>query len=363
MPDGSGFLDLRYLIEDVDRHGKRRIYFRRKGQRKISITAPIGSDAFLEEYRRALHGEAAAKTPTGLPRPLPGSLRYLCSLYYGSAEFKGLGKRTQKVRRSILDGLCIDHGKDPVALMEPKHVRVLRDRKAEFPEAANMRVKSLRQLFAWALEAGHVGRNPARDVPYIKTGSDGFHTWTVDEVRQYEARHPLGAKARLALDLMLYTGGRRSDAVRLGPQMEHENGAELHFTEHKGRNRKPKHRVVPILPELRRSLDATKSGHLAYLVTSFNKPFTSNGFGNWFRERCDEAGLPHCTAHGLRKAGATIAAERGATEHQLMAIFGWESTKQAALYTRKANRQKLVKAAMHLIVPERKDDKSVQPEK
>jgi integrase len=55
------------------------------------------------------------------------------------------------------------------------------------------------------------------------------------------------------------------------------------------------------------------------------------GFGNWFRRCCRGVGLPHCSAHGLREAGATIAIENGATEHQLVAIYGWESAKQAAL--------------------------------
>ena len=50
-------------------------------------------------------------------------------------------------------------------------------------------------------------------------------------------------------------------------------------------------------------------------------------------------------------AGATIAAENGATEHQLMAIYGWASPKQAAVYTRKANRKKLTADAMRLVVP------------
>jgi integrase len=90
---------------------------------------------------------------------------------------------------------------------------------------------------------------------------------------------------------------------------------------------------------------------MTFLVTEFGAPFTDAGFGNWFRDRCNEAGLPRCTAHGLRKAGATIAAENGATEHQLMAIYGWESPKQAALYTRKANRKRLAGDAMHLVVP------------
>jgi integrase len=72
------------------------------------------------------------------------------------------------------------------------------------------------------------------------------------------------------------------------------------------------------------------------------------GFGNWFRDRCDEAGLPQCAAHGLRKAAATILAERGATDCQLMAVFGWESAKEATKYTKAANRKRLAAAAMRL---------------
>lgn len=235
----------------------------------------------------------------------------------------------------------------------------MRDARAETPEAANNLVKALHQVFAWAIDVGLAQTNPAREVPRIQTGSDGFHTWTIEEVERFEARHPVGTKARLALALLLFTGVRRSDVVRLGPQMERDG--HLFWTEAKGRNRLVKQRELPILPELRTVIDATPSGHLAYLVTEFCKPFTANGFGNWFRKRCNEAGLPHCSAHGLRKAGATIAAENGATEHQLMAVYGWESPKQAALYTRKANRKRLAESAMHLLVPERKTDKSVPP--
>ena len=96
-------------------------------------------------------------------------------------------------------------------------------------------------------------------------------------------------------------------------------------------------------------------------MTAFGKPFTAKGFGNWFRKRCNEAGLRHCAFHGLRKAGATIAAENGATEHQLMAIYGWESPKQAALYTRKANRKRLAGDAMHLLIPDQTENESVPP--
>ena len=131
---------------------------------------------------------------------------------------------------------------------------------------------------------------------------------------------------------------------------ERRNGW-LRFTETKNQTRNPKHRALPILPELRAIIDATRSENLTYLVTEFGRPFTANGFGNWFKRRCIEAALPHCSTHGVRKAGATIAAENGATEHQLMAIYGWSSPKPAALYTRKANRNGITGGAIHLIVP------------
>jgi len=56
-----------------------------------------------------------------------------------------------------------------------------------------------------------------------------------------------------------------------------------------------------------------------------------------------------CRAHGLRKAGATIAANNGATAHQLMAIFGWDTLKEAEKYTANADQKRLAQAAMHLL--------------
>ena len=347
---------LRFVVQDVDRHGNRRIYFRQKGKPKVRLRAEPGSDAFLAEYRAAIQSEP--KQVAKHEAAAPGSFRWLCERYYRSAEFMQLDERTRYVRRGLLDKLCErnNSGQKRFARMEPRHVREIRDEKAATPEAANGRVKALRQLFAWANDADIATTNPARQVPYLSSGSDGFHTWTVEEVQTFEAAHPIGTKARLAMGLLLYTGVRRSDVVRLGRSME-RNG-ELHFTETKGRNTKtrgraagPKHRALPILPELRAILDASSLGQTTYLVTEFNRPFTANGFGNRFRKWCDEAGLTHCSAHGLRKAGATIAAENGATEHMLMAIYGWASPKQAALYTRKVNRHRLVAQAMHLLVP------------
>ena len=350
LEDGAG-LDLKYLVKDTDRHGNVRVYVRRHG-RKVRIRALANVEEFIAVYRAAL--ELRGKLPpSGLTAAAPGSLRWLVQAYYGCPEFLGLHESTRAKRRAILDGICREHGDKPFARMEAKHVRLqIRDPKAATPEAANGRVKALRQVFKWAVDVNLATANPARAVPMLASNNpDGFHTWTRDEVQQYLERHPTGTKARLALALFLYLGVRISDAVQLGPQMERDGN--LCFTEQKNRAKNPKHREVPILPALRAELDASPSGHLSYLVTEWGRPYASpKAFGNRFKSWCVQAGLPHCSAHGLRKAGATFAAEQGATEHQLMAIYGWTSPKQAALYTRAADRKRLISDAMPLVDPD-----------
>jgi integrase len=97
---------------------------------------------------------------------------------------------------------------------------------------------------------------------------------------------------------------------------------------------------------LQNIIDASPTGDLTFLVNDYRKPFTAPGFGNKMRQWCNEAGLPHCSSHGLRKAGAAIAAENGATAHELMSIFGWLTLKEAERYTRAAEQKKLAARAM-----------------
>jgi len=243
-------------------------------------------------------------------------------------------------------------------------VEVLRDRKLAFPEAANSRMKAIRAVLKWAIRKkgpdgkALVSHNPARDVPYLKSNNpSGYHTWTLEEVRQFEERHRIGTKARLALALLLFTGQRRSDITRLGRQ--HVRDGKITFTQFKGRNRRPKRLVLPVLPALQSVIDESSCGELTFLVNDLGRPFTDAGFGNKFREWCNQARLRHCTAHGLRKAGATIAANNGATAHQLMAIFGWETLRMEEAYTRAADQERLAEAAMHLLeAPEQNSTES-----
>jgi integrase len=352
MRDGSGEIDFKFLKEDVDRYGNVRIYFRRQGQRKIRLHETPGTPEFLAEYRDAVEGRTQpAPMVRRRAKAAKDTLRWLVEEYYESAAFKTLDQSTRGARRGILDAFTEKHGWKRYAQMEARHVRKCRDEKLETPEAANGLVKALRQVFAFAIADDLVKTNPAKDVGYLESNNpEGFHTWTLEEVAQYVARHPIGTKAHLALSLFLFTGLRRSDVVKLGPQ--HRSGGKHKLVQFKGRKKKRVELDLPILSPLQAAIDAAPASKaLAYLVTEFGKPFTSNGLGNKMRQWCDQAGLAGCSAHGLRKAGATIAADNGATPHQLMAIFGWETLKQAEHYTKHANRRRLAEDGMNFLLP------------
>jgi integrase len=350
-------IKLKYVIEDIDRHGNVRIYFRRRGHKKIRLPGLLGSSEFMEVYRLALIGALATKPESNPTKAKSGSLKALCEAYYKTAEFRRLEDRTKRVRRNILDNLCRQHGEKPVDRMEPRHVRQLLDEKADRPEAGNALVKALRQVFAAGVANDLVSKNPAREVPYLRSGSQGYHSWTTEEIASFERQHPIGTRARLALALLLYTGQRRSDIVKLGRQHVHDQS--LHFTQHKNRKSKPVTLVIPIITALQKIIDASPCGDLTFLVTEFGRPFTSSGFGNRFRGWCNEAGLKNCSAHGLRKAAAARLAELGATEHEIMAVTGHRTSKEVTRYTRAARQKILAERAMAKLSAGQKGNKSV----
>jgi integrase len=354
-----------HLSKDKDRHGKIRYYARKRGApHKLPVKGALGSPEFVANYHAAiiqLHASTSRIAAAKVEKD-PRTLRWLAREFENANPFLALDKRSQRVRRGILNGCCDEPvepgatdlmGECPIKFLEPKMIKVMRDRKIDKLAASKHRVQALRIMLAWGVEQEYLKVNVAADVKPHKYKKVGFHTWTAGEVKQYLARHDVGSKARLAMSLMLFTGARRSDAVEFGPANIKDGW--LTFTPNKTSASSAKKLQLPVLPQLRAVLDESDVGEVAFLQTAQLKPFTANGFGGWFRERCDEAGLPHCTAHGLRKAGAVIAAENGATEKQMMAIFGWDSPALAALYSRQANQKKLAKASMHLLVEAHED--------
>jgi len=168
----------------------------------------------------------------------------------------------------------------------------------------------------------------------------GYATWTEDHIAAFERAHPIGSRARLAFGLMLFTGQRKSDAIRVGWQ--HVRGGTLHVTQRKTGDELQ----IPILADLATILEATPLTHLTFL-TAAGAPFTANGFGNLFRAWVAEAGLPAGLAsHGLRKACCRRLAEAGCAANVIAAISGHTTLRMVEKYTKAADQAKMAVRAI-----------------
>ena len=272
--------------------------------------------------------------------------------YRRSSDWALLKAATRKQRENIFKAVIASACDEKLSDIPQAVIREGRERRAATPHSANNFLKAMRGLFRWALENELVKADPTKVVSMLVCPNDdvGFHTWTEAELETFEARWPVGSRERLAFDLLLYTGLRRGDVVKLGRQHVRDGVVYFPRTEKTGEDV-----VLPLLPPLAASIAAAKTGDLTFLVTERGLPFVKEGFGNWFGEVC-RATKVRGSAHGLRKSGATRAANQGATTKQLMAIFGWKDPKMAERYTRTADRRRLAMTAGKLLLAQSENE-------
>lgn len=339
---------------NVDRHGKRRVRFR-KGGFSTYLDGIPWSDAFMRAYAAALEGVQALATDIGARRTIPGSFDALCVSYYRSPEYRQLAPISQRNRRNVIERFRNEHGHKPVARLDRVHIHGFIEAKADTPEAANVLLKTLRLLLNYAIFIGMIPSNPALAVRGFRSKGDGHHTWTESEATQFEAHHPIGNKPRLAFALLLYTAQRKSDVARMGWQ--HIRGDAIEVRQQKTDARL----LIPVHPDLSRVLALAPKTNLTILTSERGAPFSSSGFSVWFRKCCDDAGLPCCTAHGLRKLAATRLANSGCTPAQIMAITGHRSMNEVLRYTRAVDQERLAKEALSKQLKAETGTEIVQP--
>jgi integrase len=334
-----------------DRHGKWRWRARGKGKPTVMLSGEYGSPEFEAAWNAWANGKPLE---VGKNRVVPGTISALLIDYYQSPEFNVLAHATQKTYRATLERFREKNGtKFVTSITTHGIVSGIRDKlKAD---AWNMMLRALRHLCRYAVARAKMASDPTNGLRKAKTGkSDGFHTWTIEEVEQFEKRHPLGTKAHVALSVLLYTAQRRGDAVALGRQHERDGGTSLRF-----RQRKTGEWLeLPIVAPLRAAIDACPPKGLTFIETTYGRPFTAAGFGNWFRDRCNEADLLHCSAHGLRKAAATRLADAGCTVHEIKAITGHKSLSEVQRYTKAADQKRLARSVADIVAGTKKERKT-----
>ena len=226
--------------------------------------------------------------------------------------------------------------------------------KAATPGGANDLLKTIRALMKFAIDAELRTDDPTLRVKLYPEGE--IHTWTDDEISQFEARWPIGTRERMAFALFLFTGQRKSDVVRMAwtdivgkaiKVVQAKTGAKL---------------TIALHPDLQEILGRWPRTHVAILTTAFGKPFSTAGFGNMMSDAIRGAGLPaRCVSHGLRKAAARRLAEAGCSEKQIAAVTGHRTLKEVARYTRAADQERLAAQAVGKLT-EQKTPRNSQPQ-
>ena len=319
-----------HLHREINRHGTP-VWFVRVGHGpRTRIRSDFGTPEFDAEYQAALAGTQARKSKDNAT----GTLAWLVERYRETTAWTTLALETRQRRENILLAVLDSAGHQPFTRITKAAIVAGRERRTPFQ--AKHFMDTMRGLFRWAVDAGLAKVDPTAGVAYPKLpDSNGFPPWDEDDVALYEERWPIGTRERVWLDVLLYTGLRRGDGVRLGKQHV-RNGIATLKTEKTGTDV-----TLPILPVLAQTLAAGPCGDLAFIASKAGKPFQKHSFGNAFAAATRKAGIEGKSAHGLRKLGATRAANAGATVAQLEAIFGWKGGHMASLYTRAADRRRL----------------------
>jgi integrase len=331
-----------FLHREVTRHGKA-VWYVRRGGKRIRLRADFGTPEFDAEYQVAL----AAHQPSLKAPTTAGTLAWLIECFRGTAEWQARAESTRAKWGGLYRQVIETAGNTPLSAVTAKAIRSGLERRAHTPAQAQHFLNAMRALFRWGVKTQLVKRDPTAGIEAPTRKRDaGIRPWTEDDVVTYEKRWPIGTRQRVWLDVMLYTGLRRGDAVRLGRQHVRDGVATIK-TEKTGTVV-----TIPILPILAETLAAGPCGDLSFIAGARGQPLAKQSFSNDFAIACRAAGVPG-SPHGVRKIAATRAANAGATVAELEAIFGWSGGKMAALYTRAADRQRLAKRAMHKLAEQK----------
>ncbi|WP_080849932.1 tyrosine-type recombinase/integrase [Agrobacterium tumefaciens] len=318
-----------HVHKQKTRHNKWVFYFRLGKGKRIRLPNPNDPE-FKAAYMAALNG-----SPVTVETAHEGTLGWLWERYTTeSAKWAGYSAATQKQQRLIMAKVLKTASKSSLKVVTQDVIQEGVDKRHETPAQAGNFLKVMRGMFGWAKKMRLVAVDPSLGVEAPDYKKGGFPAWTMDEVKAFRQKYEIGTTARLAMELMLLAGLRRSDLVRAGRQ--HISGNILSMDTEKTGARI----TVELSADLITVINATPRKGLHLVETSRGKPFVKESFGNWFRDQCNEAKV-YKSAHGLRKLSATLAAEGGAASHHLLAQYGWTNLATAEIYTRGIDRRRL----------------------
>lgn len=337
---------LKYLESRPRKDGSRRWYVVRRGRKPVRLPdLPHDHPDFLAAYAAAL----ADTAPDVSGRSAPGSIAAVALAYKTSAAWRDLKPSSREQRDRELRRLVEAIGEHSIRAVSARHIRA--DLAKLTPGAAANRLKAWRALLRQAVEMELIATDPSSDVRAGARRGAGHAMWTTEAIAAYREKWDYGTEQRLALELGLWTGARRSDLVRIGWQHVGRDGwLTYRQTKTGGEVCIPLTAAPPAGMEddhahLQAAIAHTR-GRMLFLQTRSGEARSDKAFSAWIGKACERAGVEGMTPHGWRKWRATDLGERlGWTPHQIMAWTGHTSLKEVEGYTRGANRRRLIEGA------------------
>ena len=323
------------LHRETTRHGTTVWYFRRGHGRRVRIIGEFDSAEFWAAFGKAAKGEAKPRRH----EPAHGTFQWAVERYRQSQAWLALSPATRRQRENTFARINKSLSDSRLSQWKKGDIVAGRDTRAATPAAARHFVETLRGLFAWAFEAGHVRSNPCDGVKVATPKTEGFPVWSEDDIAAYRSKWPLGTRQRLAFEVLRETGLRRGDAAALS--LAHIRDGVIRLMTEKTGERV----AIRVSETLAEAIEAGPCGAVTIISGAAGKPYVKEAFGNEFREWCNAAGVVGKSAHGLRKAAATSDALDGWSDAELDAKFGWTGRRMASHYTRAASRERLSLAA------------------
>lgn len=256
----------------------------------------------------------------------------LANLYEKSQEFARLAPASRINYGTYLKAAREKLGIAPASDVTAEDVRIIRDKMAERPGAANMFVRTLGSLYSWGRKRGHVENSPVRDVELLDQGEhEPWPDWLLE-------RALLDERVRLPVAMLYFTAQRIGDVcgmrwsdIRNGNIELKQQKTQLTLT-------------VPIHRDLAALLDILPRSALTILTNPAGGPWTPHTLRRHLQAWAETQGAK-IVPHGLRKNAVNALLEAGCSSAETAAISG-QTLQVIEHYAKRRDTRVLGKAAI-----------------
>jgi len=328
-----GVVDLPNGVHRVVARGKEYFYYQPgRGTAHVGARIRLPDDPASPSFWTALRDKQK-----GAGVPVISTFEAVADRYESSGHYLALGEGTREIYRRCLRIARTAWGHAPLEQVRPMHVRAMLDEMSDAPGAANNMLGTLRAFSAWALERGYIQHSFTESVKRYKT-TGGHKPWTEAQINA--AKATLTGTVRRGFMLLLYTGQRGSDMVRMGWGDIDEGGFRL------SQRKTDREIYCPIVEELAAEMASWEKRLGSFVLQASGHRYSRKQFWLHFKKAIEDVPeLANVTLHGLRATAVIRLRMAGLETAQIQDIIGM-SMAMIERYSRFADRKRSGKAAV-----------------